>query len=207
MNQDTSESTPAGRGNARGEVTRSRLLDAALRSFATRGFHGTSTRDIADAAGMSPAAVYIHYRTKEELLFQLSLSGHRQVREIVDGAAAESTRPDEQIRQVVERYTAWHARHHTMAHVVQHEMPALNPTHAEEIATIRRGIEARIRKIVTTGADAGCFEVSNPAMTALAILSLGIDVARWYREDGAWSPDEIGNEYGELTLRMLTSRR
>src|SRR5690348_4933189 len=101
MTRSTSSEAAASRGNVRGEQTRSRLLDAALRSFAARGFHGTGTRDIAEAAGMSPAAVYVHYRTKEELLFELSLAGHRHVLELITTAAGRRNEPDEQLREVV----------------------------------------------------------------------------------------------------------
>jgi AcrR family transcriptional regulator len=190
-------------GNTRGDLARTRLLDAALQSFARRGFHGTGTRDIAEAAGMSSAAVYVHYRTKEQLLFELSLAGHQRVRRRMDEAAAGGTDPAERLRSVVREFTAWHARAQIQARVVQYEMAGLSPEHAAEIAALRRDIEALMRRLVTDGRDAGVFAVAEPQITALAILSLGIDVARWYRPDGAWTPEEIGHQYGELALNLV----
>ncbi len=67
---------------------RARLLGAAVDAFAARGFHGTTTRDIAAAAGMSPAALYVHHRSKEELLYEISLAGHRRTLEVVEQALA-----------------------------------------------------------------------------------------------------------------------
>ena len=58
------------------ESTRDRLLAAAIEAFAAKGLHGTTTRDIAAGAGMSPAALYVHHRSKEELLFLISRAGH-----------------------------------------------------------------------------------------------------------------------------------
>jgi hypothetical protein len=40
-------------------------------------------------------------------------------------------------------------------------------------------------------------------MTTLALLSLGIDVARWYRDEGRWTPDEVAAHYRLLALRMV----
>ncbi|WP_433306411.1 TetR/AcrR family transcriptional regulator [Actinoplanes sp. CA-030573] len=194
-------------GNARGDLARTRLLDAALASFAAKGFHGTSTRDIAEAAGMSPAAVYVHYRSKEELLFALSLAGHERVRRSMREAAARSADPAERLRAVVREFAAWHARSQIRGRVVQYEMAALTPGHAAEITAIRREIEATMRELVTDGRDAGVFGVAEPRIAALAILSLGIDVARWYRPDGAWSPDDIGAHYGELALDLVRWNR
>lgn len=202
MTQSTSRAEPL-RANARGESTRARLLGAALQAFAKQGFHGTSTRDLADAAGMSPAAVYVHYPTKEELLFQLSLAGHSGVRDVVLHAMQTSDLPPEQLREAARQFAAWHARFHTQARVVQYEMAAMTPEHVEEIAKMRRAIQARLRDVIVAGVERGDFHVPDVSMAALAVLSMGIDVARWYREDGAWTPEQIGAQYGELALRLV----
>lgn len=44
-------------------------------------------------------------------------------------------------------------------------------------------------------------------MASVALLSLGIDIARWYREDGEWSPDQIGDYYADLALRLAGAGR
>ena len=54
MTSTADQSRPDGTGAGR-------LLEAAVAAFADRGFHGTTTRDIATAAGLSPAAVYVHH--------------------------------------------------------------------------------------------------------------------------------------------------
>ncbi|WP_347037553.1 TetR/AcrR family transcriptional regulator [Glutamicibacter halophytocola] len=82
---------------ARGSATRARLLDAAVTAFGNKGFHGTTTRDIAAAAGMSPAAVYVHHRTKEEILFQISAEGHRQILQVIHDSAAEDSGPTDRL--------------------------------------------------------------------------------------------------------------
>ncbi|MBU2667198.1 TetR/AcrR family transcriptional regulator [Actinoplanes bogorensis] len=200
MSQDTGR---APRGNARGELARVRLLEAALESFARKGFHGTSTRDIAEAAGMSPAAVYVHYPTKEQLLYELSRAGHHKVRSRMDDAVARHTEPADRLREVVREFAAWHARSQVQARVVQYEMAALDPGHAAEIAALRRDIETLMRRLLIDGHDAGVFRVDDPPMTALAILSLGIDVARWYRPGGEWSPERIGDQYARMALDLV----
>ncbi|WP_238383479.1 TetR/AcrR family transcriptional regulator [Nocardioides sp. JS614] len=202
MSTTRTSGSPTPRANARGERARLRLLDAALSAFATQGFHGTSTRDIAEAAAMSPAAVYVHYRTKEELLFQLSLHGHREIRRVVETALGRPEPPAARLRGLVADYTAWHARSHVQARVLQYEFAALLPEHAEQIAAIRGAIEAMFQGAITDGVDAGIFRIDDVKMTSLALLSLGIDVARWFRPGGARSPDEIGNYYGEIALRV-----
>ena len=59
---------PSSRGRSAGAQ---RVLDAALELFTAHGFEGTSLQDIADRLGVTKAAVYYHFRTKDELLLAL----------------------------------------------------------------------------------------------------------------------------------------
>ena len=47
--------------------TRERLLDAATRVFAAKGYRGAAVDDVAEEAGLTKGAVYAHFRTKEAL--------------------------------------------------------------------------------------------------------------------------------------------
>ncbi len=187
----------------RADETRDRLYRAAASAFAERGFHGTTTRDIAAAAGMSPAAVYVHHRSKEELLHHISLRGHQTTLDLVREAVTSCDEPSGQLVAVVRAFAVHHARAHTSARVVNYELAALDEQHLPEILERRRQITAEIRGLVERGVAAGVFHTTNPRMTATALLSLGIDIARWYKEGGEWSPEDIGEFYAELALRMV----
>lgn len=50
------------------ELTRARVIDAAITLFAKQGFASTSTQDIARAIGMTPGTLYWHFDGKEALL-------------------------------------------------------------------------------------------------------------------------------------------
>ncbi len=49
------------------EETRQRIMEAAFRVFVRKGFKGTSNREIAREAGISPGLIYWYFRNKEEL--------------------------------------------------------------------------------------------------------------------------------------------
>jgi AcrR family transcriptional regulator len=183
--------------------TARRLMLAGVEAFAKRGYHATTTRDIAGAAGMSPAALYVHFPSKAALLFAISRYGHEQTLALVENVVARAADPVERIRLVVEDFVAWHARRHTVARVVQYELHALPETEFEIVAELRRRIERMVRDVITDGVAAGVFTVGDPKTAARAVLSLGVDVARWYTERSRQTPTALGKEYGELVLRML----
>lgn len=201
MRRETSQPSPRSRADPVG-----RLLAAATVAFAERGFHATTTRDIAGQAGMSPAALYVHFRSKEELLFQIALTGHQQARQLIAAAAAGAVTPAGKLRAMVRDFACWHAGEHTMGRVVQYELGALEPAHRAGVLRVRAEIEADVLAVIDAGVAAGDFGVTDVRGAALVVLSLCVDVARWYRPDGRLSPTEIGDLYGDTALRIVAAR-
>lgn len=188
---------------SRSDSTRARLLEAAIAAFAEKGFNGTTTRDIAAAAGMSPAAVYVHHKSKEELLYLISRSGHDEVLELILRAAGSSSDPATALRTVMHDFAVHHARGHTGARIVNYELNSLIPEHRAEIRDIRQRIDQTIRELVERGVEAGVFNAPDPRIAGVALLSLGIDIARWYRDEGDWSPEDIATAYADMALRIV----
>lgn len=206
----TAEDTADGETSAWGEVTPDaarRLLLAAVEAFAERGYHATTTRDIAGRAGMSPAALYIHYKTKEELLHRISRIGHEKAVEILRTAARAEGSPTRRLAEAVSSFVRWHAGGRTTARVVQYELDSLGPEARAEILGLRRQVDAEVRGIIEEGVRSGEFDVPDVPGTTLAVLSLCIDVARWFNVDGPRTPEEVGALYADLVLRMVGAAR
>ncbi len=183
-----------------------RILDAATSAFAELGFRGTTTRDIAARAGMSPTAMYVHHRSKEELLYAISLVGHQRLLAALHEASAQGVTPTERLENVALTFGAWHAARSVQARVVNYELRALTPEHYAEVAELRHGIDTVFRSIVAAGVATGEFDVKDVAMTCVALASLGVDISRWYRSGGGWSTDDVAAHYRDNVMRMVAAR-
>ena len=75
----TAASTPL----RKGAVTRNRILTEALSLFAEKGVEGTSIRDIALAVGIVDAALYRHFRSKDEIVSEVFLLHYGALAEAV----------------------------------------------------------------------------------------------------------------------------
>jgi len=191
-----------------GEVdsaTSRRLLGAAVEAFGERGFHATTTRDIARRAGLSPAGLYVHYRSKSALLGHLSRVGHAAALRLVEHALSLPGDSPRRLHALVTAFVAWHAEHHTVARIVQYELRSLDAEDAREVAAMRRRLEGLVEAEVRRGVDAGTLSTQHPHQATRAVLSLGIDVARWYSPAGRESPARLGRIYADLALRMLSA--
>ena len=70
------------------ERTRQQILETAQRLFAELGYDATSLQMIADEMGLTKAAVYYHFRAKNEILHAIMLPGIERLKALLDDAAA-----------------------------------------------------------------------------------------------------------------------
>jgi hypothetical protein len=74
------------------------------------------------------------------------------------------------------------------------------------IGARRRDIDQHMRDVITAGVDQGVFDVPDIPGTTLALLSLAVDVARWYRDDGRYRAESVADLYADLAVRMVRAR-
>src|SRR5512135_2051178 len=72
---DTRRAT-ADQPETKGERTRAALLEAGYHLFLSCGYHGTSMRDIAHAAGIALGGIYNHFDTKESIFLAIMAERH-----------------------------------------------------------------------------------------------------------------------------------
>ena len=181
------------------------LLLSALEAFLARGFHAATTREIGERAGMSAAAVYTHWKAKHDLLFEISLIGHRAVLDVVEQALEQaSDDPVERVYAFVAAFATWHAENHALARVIQYEFKKLPRSQFRRIVRLRDRFEKLMRQELAGGVAAGAFDVDDLEGTMLAVLSLCIDLARWYEPSPEHnSAEAVGELYAGLVMRML----
>src|SRR5262245_494310 len=80
--RDLSTKTPPRARKSAGE-RRTQILREAARCFGTRGFRGTTTRDVAAAVGITEAALYRHFPGKEAIYAAL-LDARMAVPEVIE---------------------------------------------------------------------------------------------------------------------------
>jgi len=185
------------------ESTRARILRAAAAQFHARGFEGTSMLEIAAAAGIRKSSLYHHFRSKQELLFEIlrhtvdmALAGLREI--------AGADRPAaERLRLAV--------RHHVLNLVEDldnvacfvEEGRALAAEHREAYIAQRDAYERCFRQIIEDGAASGEFAPVDARLAGFAILGMCNWMVRWYRPDGASTPEDVAAQFGDLAVAAL----
>ena len=83
--------------------TRSRVQKVALELFAKQGYEKTSLREIAERLGVTKAALYYHFKSKEDIVHSLTDDYFAEIDALLDWAK-EQPRSDQTQRAILERY-------------------------------------------------------------------------------------------------------
>ncbi len=106
---ESSETKP--RRRLRGDVRRERILDAATRVFAEKGYDSTSFGDVAKVAGITRPVVYDHFRTKEELHLLLLERERDRILEHVEVELVADDSPGERVFRALDAFFSYVEEH------------------------------------------------------------------------------------------------
>jgi AcrR family transcriptional regulator len=82
------------------QTTRKAIIEASMKLFATRGYHGTSVSQIAEATGLTKGALYWHFRGKEDLFLTVLDRIRESWQETIMSRVEASVRPVEKLEQL-----------------------------------------------------------------------------------------------------------
>jgi AcrR family transcriptional regulator len=203
-----------------------RLIEIAVPLFAERGYHGVSIRDLTSAAGINVASFYTHFKSKEQLLFEVMLCAHNthqaHVRDALLGAGED---PAAQLREAVRANATFHGTYPTLAVAANAEMHALSAEHRERVYMVRHDSARLIVAAIERGNNLGAFSCPDPWMALSAIGGMCLRIAWWYRnQDGSdgplgsypaeaatWFPDggydieQIASAFADFALKIVSA--
>lgn len=173
---------------ARGLDTRSRLLAAALRLFAEKGYAQTSTREICVAAGVNAASIHYYFGDKAGLYRAVYLAPIQQLLLAVRDIAAAGEPFDATMRRTYEAFLAplKHADPRTMQILKLHFREQADPTGlaGDEVATVgRTHFEAIVAMLVRElGLDEPDDDLRGLASSLIALAVDFLTSADWIRQ-------------------------
>ncbi len=183
--------------------SRERVRAAAVKLFATKGFHGTGIRDLAQEAELSSASLYHYMGTKEDLLADIMRTALNRLLGAAREAIADSTDPVRRMRSLVAVHVLAHAVGPAETRVVDNEVDVLSPAARAPVVALRDDYERLWAAAIEDGVGAGVCHTAHPAVTRLALLEMCSGVARWYSPQGALTLEELAGHYAGLVLRAL----
>jgi TetR/AcrR family transcriptional regulator, cholesterol catabolism regulator len=187
---------PAQNGNRRED-----LLRVCARLFREKGFDGTSTRDISQAAGMHSGSPFYHFKSKQEMLVAVMEQGLTEGLKHLDDVAALRLPPAEKFRKLVRAHLETICGDgHDFIPVMLYDWRSLTPANRRRVIALKDRYDALWQK-VTDELQAQGVMGGDPQLARLFTFGVLNWTARWYRAGGRKTLDEIAAEAARFLLR------
>src|SRR5437763_10451544 len=131
---------------------KSELTRQAARLFAEKGYHGTSTGDLAEAMGVQKGSLYAHIDAKADLLWEVAREGAAAFHAALDGVPEELPAV-EKIRLALRAHLRVVAEQLDVATVFIREWRYLEGQRREEFLAERRRYDERFRAFFRAGRE------------------------------------------------------
>lgn len=187
---------------------RTRILMNAGRLFQRQGYAETPMTAIASASHITPAALYWHFKNKEDILFEFLLRAHEAFETEMARAIDPHDEPVAALRRLVYASTCIRlvgietAGMDTSLSLGQLSR-SLTPEHVDQLRAIARKHVTRCREIIARGVAAGRFTVPDEVSAAFAILTMCEAASLWYQRDRGHSMEQIAEAYEVYALRAV----
>ena len=117
-------------------ITRDRIIEQATRLFVSRGYHAMSMREIAEAVGVTKAALYYHFSDKEALFVAVLTASLDRLAAILTAARATGRTAREQVREMLNGIFAQLPEQRAIVRVARQEMAALSQETLEQFGRL-----------------------------------------------------------------------
>ena len=155
------------------EEKRRRILDAAVRVFARRGFHASRVGDIAEEAGVAHGLLYHYFSSKDEVLQTVFRENWAELLERFEQVEASDEPADEKLHGIVKILLRTWRNDPDLVTVMVREV-GRSPHLAAQVDDIGRGFEV-IQRVIEQGQAEGVFRPELDARLASWVVYGGLE--------------------------------
>lgn len=186
------------------ELKRRAALEAAANAFNARGFYKTSLGDIAAELGVTKAALYYYFKSKDEILFECHTLAIEAMTTLP--AINENLPGLEKVDAFVRGYVDMIVQSFGRCLVLTGTQP-LEPANAETCRAGRRRVHDLLVTMISDGVKDGSIREQDPKLTANFIFGQLNWVAQWHRPDGRDDIRRISDEAAAFVINAIAAKR
>jgi AcrR family transcriptional regulator len=185
-------------------AVQARILDAAVRLFAEKGFDATSVQEIVERAAVTKGAMYHYFKSKDDLLYEVYHGLISQQLADLERILAAGLPPAETVRSIIVDLVETTTARLAEAAVFAREMHKLGDQPMTVLRAQRRRYHDTFRDVVAAGQRDGVFaDVASPDTITLVVFGVVNQLPQWYQPAGPKTPRELGHEIASFVLAGL----
>ena len=174
------------------------VLRVAADKFGKQGYQATTLDEIAAEAGISRAAFYLYFPSKEELLRRMYNQVISTAQAAIEQIVAEDLPVPEKLRRIIRHQVRYMATNIPLSQVFFSEIFSLSPELGRSVKLANRAFGVVIERVVSEGVQKGELIPLHPKRFTYALMGMCNWIHRWYRPGGEWTPDTIAEEFLQI---------
>lgn len=193
------------RGRPSDPARRDAVLEAAKHAFSERGFEAAGIRDIAGRLGLRSGAIYHHFASKEEILFEIVQEVYGRSLELLERVRGIAESPVAALRKLMRGHIDNITADPATTELALGEYKSLSPGHARVIDAEHRSYLGGFRELIRAGQEQGLLRSDvDPELATLVIVGALNSTVRWYRSSASRPADEVADAFVGILLEGLT---
>ena len=171
--------------------TRQQVLDEAAELFGRHGYEATSMRAIAASLGISAAALYNHFTSKEDIYCTAHEQGMSQVMQAVQRATTGIEDPWQRLEAAACAHCAVLLSSHAYRTIITPNFPKSLKKRRQELVAQRDAYEAWVKNLI---ASLGLAPEVDQTLLRMHLLGALNWATNWYRPGRRITPEDIGRQ-------------
>ena len=177
------------------------IIDAAAAVFAEKGYHGASTKDIADRLGIRQGSLYYYFASKESALEEVCQKGVEGFVQGIENVLADGGGGETQLRAAVLNHLEPLNTRPTYVRVFLRDRHDLPQSSRRKIGKASRQYESLLEGLFKAGVERGDFRAGlDCRLATLAMLGMCNAAANWYAEGDGISLEALAENFATLIL-------
>lgn len=185
---------------------RDAVLRTAASLFLELGYRGTRLDDVAKRLKITKPALYNYFQNKEEILFECYRLGIEMTLEGLRSSALRHGTGLERLRVAFHAYVIVMAQPFGMCLARVDDLELSEDARAR-VRKDKRKLDRRFRGLVEEGIRDGSIAPCDPKLAAFTLAGSANWISHWYRPEGKWNPEALGDRMCEQLFEGLAARK
>lgn len=185
-------------------LTKQDIVEKSIKLFNEKSYSATSVQDIADALGVTKAALYYYVSSKEEILYEIFDQTMTTAEKRMEKLMEEKMSVQERLKAIIFNHIMAVFDEAPNISIFFTEKPHLAPDKQKAIITRRRKYEDIIAEVFRQGVKEMVLDKSIDIVpTVYALLGMCNWLYHWYDPQGRLKPEELSELYANLLLNGI----
>jgi AcrR family transcriptional regulator len=172
---------------------REAVLRMAAQVFNEKGYLAATLDEVAERLHVTKPTLYYYVKNKDEILYECVRIGLTMLQDAITEVGASGGTALDKLVAAMHKYTEIVTMDFGMCLIRVGEDP-LPPESQRKLRRIKAAIDLEFRELIRQGIVEGTIAPCDPKLAAFTLAGALSWIGRWYRPEGAWTPEDIARQ-------------